>query len=63
MGRFMGFWRTRLAFLPTRMDDGSIVWLRRFEERKVMLKDTDWLPDDVKYIVKMRRRPPERMIP
>ena len=62
MPKFLGFWRTRFAFFPVHMDDGSLVWLRRFEERQVVLADTEWLGGG-RLLVRMRRRAPERMIP
>lgn len=60
MPRFMGFWRTRFAWWPAWMDDGRVVWLRRFEEREVKLGCVG--KGDIGPFI-MRRFPPERMIP
>lgn len=57
----MNRWRTRFAILPTRMDNGRLVWLQQFEEMKTQLRDTEY--DDMPYIVTRRRLQPERMIP
>jgi hypothetical protein len=61
MAKFLGFWRTRFAWFPKRMDDGRLVWLREFEEREITLA-SDYL-GGAPVLVKMRRLPPERMIP
>jgi hypothetical protein len=61
MVRKLNIWRPRYAVLPTRMDDGDLVWLRGFEEMQTMLRYTD--NGDEPYIVTRRRLPPERMIP
>lgn len=61
MARAQNVWRSRFALFPTRMDNGGWVWLREFEEREITLA-SDYL-GAAPVLVKMRRLPPERMIP
>ena len=61
MPKILAIWRSRFAWLPTRMDTGKTVWMRRFEQTEIVLCHPG--PDDTQFVVTRRRLPPERMIP
>lgn len=61
MVRRLNIWQSRYAWLPTRMDDGTLIWLREFEE---MLTAITFAPySDQENLITRRRLPPERMHP
>lgn len=61
MPRSLSIWRSRFAWLPVRMDDGRLVWLREFEEMQTAIT---YAPhSDQEALVIRRRLPSERMIP
>lgn len=61
MVRRLNIWRSRFAWLPTRMDDGDLIWLREFEEMQTAISFAPH--SDQENLVTRRRLPPERMIP
>ena len=61
MTRRLNIWRSRFAWLPTRMDVGNLIWLREFEEMQTAIT---YAPNsDQECLVIRRRLPPERMFP
>lgn len=38
-GKFVGPWRPAFAWLPTRLFDGELVWLRKIVRRRVQKHD------------------------
>jgi hypothetical protein len=61
MLRRLNTWRSRFAWLPTRMDSGRLIWLREFEEMQTAITFAPY--SDQENLVTRRRLPPERMHP
>ena len=61
MPRNLNIWYSRFAWLPTRLDDGRLVWFSDFEEMQTVIT---YAPRcDQACVVVRRRLPRERFIP